>query len=313
MNRLIYVPQYPSKMRYSEWFLPEFTKQFESSYDNVIILGKDSLSNIHRSDKEMFSPIDEAIKFELEQIDEFLDLQLDNKTDTLFLADISFPGLFVNSLYHRQSFINNFCYCHATSKNYLDYFEKVRYSKWMNETSQSKMFKKVFLATEYHKRKLGWDNTYITSLPSHNHKYYKNEKKIRNIISVARPTPQKVDEKIEFEIEYKYGKIERSNFNNWNDYYKFIGESKILISTANEETFGFQILDAINNNCVPIAPNNYSYPELLPREYLYDNIEELISIIDKILNGELKVPKLLDENLINSFFFNIIDIMKSEV
>jgi len=313
MTRLIYVPQYPGKMRYPEWFLPEFSDQFSASYDEVIILGKNFLSNIHRSDLEMFSPIDEAIKFELEQIDEFLDLKLSNETDTLFLADISFPGIFSNVLYHRQKFINTFCYCHATSMNYLDYFEPVRYSKWTNEVSQSKLFRKVFVATEYHKRKLGWANTEIISLPCHNHEYYKEEKKIRDIISVARPTPQKVNLSIEREIESLFGKIERSSFNNWNDYYKYIGESKVMIITSNEETFGYQVLDAINNNCIPIAPNNYSYPELLPKEYLYNSIEELFSIMNKSLNGELEVPKLLDQNLIDNFFYNLINIMKSEV
>lgn len=313
MTRLIYAPQYPGKMRYPEWHLSEFSKHFSESYDEVIILGKDSLSNIYRSDIEMFSPIDEAIRFELDQIDEFLSLKLDNKTDTLFLADISFPGLFANVLYHRQNFINNFCYCHATSMNYLDYFEPVRYSKWTNEISQSKLFKKVFVATEYHKKKLGWDNTYIISLPCHNHKYYKKEKKIRDIISVARPTPQKVDLSIEYEIEAFFGKIIRSSFSSWSDYYKFIGESKVLIISSSEETFGYQVLDAINNNCIPIAPNNFSYPELLPKEYLYNNIEELISIMNKCLHKKLEVPKLLDQPLIDGFFYNLINTMKSEV
>ena len=39
MSRLIFVPQYPAKMRYQEWWLSEFSKNFWNHYDNVIVLG----------------------------------------------------------------------------------------------------------------------------------------------------------------------------------------------------------------------------------------------------------------------------------
>ena len=32
MSRLIYVPQYPAPMRYQEWWISEFTKEFKKEY-----------------------------------------------------------------------------------------------------------------------------------------------------------------------------------------------------------------------------------------------------------------------------------------
>jgi len=316
MNRLIFIPQYPAKMRYQEWFIKEFEKEFKNHFDVVITLGGQPKDLNQTKYGNIFSPIEKSIKYELQQIEEYMNLDLQNG-DTLFLNDLSFPGFFANALHHKKP-SKCFAYCHATSLNNYDYFQLVKLSKWKVECGQAKIFDKVFVATEYHKEKLGWKNIEVVALPEPPFKFRQikemyNPNKSVDIFSASRPTPQKVNEKLEKIIEALFGKIERYTFDEWRDYYVHLTQSKILLITTNEETFGYQAMDAVLAGCTPIAPNKFSYPELLPREYLYNDSDELIETIEKVLNGELQPPKeLLCQDLVDNFYKNIIGIMKGE-
>jgi len=301
--RLLIVPQYPTKMRYQEWWSSEFPKQLSKKFE-VKIIGEKYPFSKSITNPEMFSPISQAIDFENYQINEYMNMTLWND-DILLLNDISFPGLFSNVLYHKKP---KKCYaiCHATSINNLDYFGHVHDSKWLVETGHSKLFNKVFVATDYHKKKLNkWKNTVVTFLPKHEYTRY-NESKLYDIINVSRPTPQKVDERLEKIISKRYSNIVRKTTSTWDDYYKFLSQSKCLFISSKEETFGYQILDSVYNNCVPIAPNNFSYPELLPREYLYENDEEAFHKVGNVLSGQLRVPKIICQEKIDKFYDNLI-------
>lgn len=310
MGRLIFVKQYPSKLRYQEFFSYLFPRKFKEQFDEVIELGSAAqLIATSHIGTPLFSPVKESILFEQQQTEDFLNLEL-RTDDILFLADLSFPGFFSNVLYHKKP-AYAFAFCHGTSRNAFDYFCIDRPSKWLIETGHSKLFNKIFVATKYHKKKLGWKNIEVVGLPDTPFDGFKFEKKY-DIISVARPSKQKINLKVEDEIEREFGKIKRASCNTWGEYYKFLSEGKVLLSTSHEETFGYQILEAIKNNTIPIAPDRFSYPELLPKKYLYKNSEQLKEIIRLALTGYFEVPTLLNQNLVSSFFDNICSIMKRE-
>jgi hypothetical protein len=256
-----------------------------------------------RGDLSMFSPINAAIEFECAQIDEYMNMEL-RDDDILFVADISFPGFFCNALFHKR-IDKMFAFCHATSLNHKDYFEDVRNVKFPVETSHAAMFNKVFVGSKYHQDKLGWNNTIVTYLPFHPFSSFKSEK-INEIISASRPTPQKVDLQLESVVEEKFSDIIRKDTRSWEEYFKFLSESTVLLISAAEDTFGYQIVDGIMNGCIPIAPNRCAYPELLSKEYLYNNKEELFKIIDDALWGLLDVPKLKCKNQMIDFYDKII-------
>jgi hypothetical protein len=297
-------------MRYQSWWYTDFKKEFEK-YFEVIVLGEKYInsSNLIYNSKN-FSIFDKAIEFEQYQISEFLNMKIYND-DILFLADLSFPGFFTNVLYHKP-IKNCYVFCHGTSKNNYDYFQKNRQSKWLIEKGHSKLFKKVFVATNYHKNKLGWNNIDVIGVPKPSFKIQVDYNKINNIISVSRDDIQKRNKTIEYQIN-KFETIKRSSeYDNWGDYYQFIANSKILLITSKEDTFGYSVMDAIENKCIPIAPNKLSFPELLPQKYLYNNIDELSNIIHKYLNFNMSdVPVLLNQNLIYNFYDNLIHRMIS--
>jgi|WetSurSiteA1Bulk_404760.scaffolds.fasta_scaffold00293_2 hypothetical protein len=313
--RLIFVPQYPTKLRYQDWWSRAFPREFKKHFSDVRVLGDLTISQ-QRGDAKMFSPIDLAIKFELSQINQYLDLNI-LEDDILFVADLSFPGFFINALYHKKP-KRCYAFCHATSINKYDYFEPVRDSKFLVETGHHRLFDKIFLGSYYHKRKLSaWNNTIVTRLPKIQTSYFEEvqqNKKIYDIISVSRPTQQKVDLQLEKRVEDKFGKIIRYEPGSWDDYFSFVSKAKIMLVSAQEETFGYQVLDAVMCGTIPICPNRLSYPELLDRTYLYNDFYDLKVLLSNFLEGifDYKVPELLCQNEIDNFYENICRIMKGE-
>lgn len=279
MARLILVPQYPTPLRYQEWWLDQFPKEFGGYFDNVITLGYSSY--IRKAPPSQFAPLENAIQWEMQQMDEYMQLSV-RKDDVLLLCDLSFPGLFSSVLIHKRP---ERCYaiCHATSKNRYDYFGKIRGIKYPIEKATSKLFDKVIVASEYHKEKLGWDNIRVVPLPMPPFHVERNNK-IYPVVSVARSGIQKEN----VSILKKLGKIGISvnypNCSTWEQYYDFLSKSMILLITSKEETYGYQVVDAIMSDCTPFAPDKYSYPELLTYDYLYDDIHSLIDKIGELSN-----------------------------
>lgn len=314
MARLIIVPQYPANLRYQDWWYTEFPKQLAPYFNKIITLGG-SISNTTMPELipsgGMFSPLERAVDFETAQINQYLSLNM-QADDILLLNDISYPGLFANILLHKRP-KHCFAICHATSKNKFDYFADVRDVKYPLEKAISKLFTKVFVASEYHKTKLGWDNLSVIPLPMPPFEFAFDDFIMRNIpiVSVARDTRQKRDKALEKSIEAQGFTIVRPKPIDWEDYYWTLRKSKILLITSREETYGYQVVDAIVNGCIPIAPNKFSYPELLPSNYLYNTRMELIFLLNMALTGRLPVPELLTQPYAEQFFKILADEIKS--
>jgi len=306
MSRLILVMQFPIKLRYQEFWWEEFPKEFLKYYDEVIVLGNQLvhffMGDHMVEDKSMFSSIKISTLLEIEQIREYLELDLKD-SDTLFSCDLSFPGFFSNVLYHKKP-KKIFSFCHATSLNAYDYFWKVRKSKWLVETGNSKLFNKIFVGSNYHKQKLGWSNVIVTGVPKPPFQTLKEEK-IYDIISVSRPSIQKVNKKFEKKIERDFGKIIRKECGSWKEYYKFLSSGKVILFTGKEDTFGYSILEAAMNNSIPIAPNKFAYPELLGREFLYNDLDEAIAAIWNGIHFSDQLPEIQCMDLVNNFYENI--------
>jgi len=311
MKRIIFVPQYPSEMRYQEWWLHTFEKKFVSAGYTVITLGAEWIHEKTSNDEGMFAPINAAIEFETQQIKEYMELEI-KPDDILFLADLSFPDIFCNVLFHKQC-SKMFAFCHATSLNKFDYFEKVVKAKFPVETAHSEMFDKVFVGSKYHQSKLyGWDNTVVTYLPFPPISSSQIREKSYDIMSASRPTKQKVDIELEVEVTRQFGQINRPMANTWEEYYDNLARSKCLLITAHEDTFGYQIVDAILNNCIPIARKGLAYPELLDKKYLYNNKEELLLRVYQAINNKITVPELKCKKQMKEFYTNIISEMEEE-
>jgi hypothetical protein len=305
-------------MRYQEWWFYIFPLQLSHRGFEVRTLGKSFLVNTRwverMTDPSKFSPLDEALLFEAEQIKEYTNLKL-HEDDILFHTDLSFPGLFHNILFHKRP-NKCFCFCHATSINYLDYFEKDRVIKFPIEKETASLYDMIFVGSNYHASKLLLDNMIVTYLPFPPFTAKTSKRKKQDIISVARNNPQKVDLEVENKVEKKISKIARLENHSWPDYYQNIADSKVMLITAKEETFGYQVVDAVLNKCIPIAPNRFSYPELLDSKYLYNDEDELMSKLKFFIKNYKKESEGVDlkcGDKMRGFYNKIIKVMKNAI
>lgn len=279
---MIVVPQYPSPLRYQEWW-PHRMREYGHYFEETVFLEPTVLGASVRLGE--FSPTHTAIDYEMAQIRMYLDLEFSND-DVLLLCDLSFPGLFASVLYHHRP-RHCFAVCHGTSRNRYDYFARDRHSKWGSESAVRRLFDAVFVATEYHRAKLGWSNCRVVRflLPRIEQlgDVVPGSVGLHKIVSVARPCRQKVNHKLERDVTAALGiPIARfcdSGGRTWGDYYSFLAGAEFLLITSCEETYGYQVVDALSVGTTPIAPLAASYPELLPGNCLYTDVESATAII----------------------------------
>jgi len=319
MSRMIYVPQFPAKLRYQEWWIEQFYLEFSKKYDDVIILGWNSLYKLQNEsyDSKMFSPINKAIEFETAQINDYMSFNI-RDDDILFLADISFPGIFCNILYHKPC-PKMYAFCHATSLNKYDYFRPMRKYKSKIEHQHARLFDCIFFGSQYSANKTNWTGKGIkchnVALPDSPDSIIKpSTNKIRpiDVVSVCRLNIQKVNKKVEKKVEQELGiKIYREEVETWKDYNILLANSKVLLITSKEDTYNLTILDAIKCGCVPLVPDKLCFPEILPPQWRYKDADDLISKLKYMFeNDNFIVPDVINRDQVNNFFDNIIEMMK---
>jgi hypothetical protein len=308
-TRLIIIPQYPAPLRYQEWWPQYLQAGYEKYFDEVVLLlpSFDAANSVpFRSELGSFSPAQQSVDWEVKQIEMYNNLSL-RSNDVLLLCDLSFPGLFASVLYHKRP-KKCFATCHATSKNRFDYFAKVRKKgKWRTETGHSQIFDRVFVASNYHREKLGWSNIDVIKFPLPPVSELvgldfpeMTANRPRQFVSVARKGVQKVNVKFQKQISREFGlPIYQTTPRSWDQYYRFLRSGKFLVITSREETYGYQAIDALSVGTCPIAPRSLCYPEILPEDNLYDpgDIESFKQAVDRNRN-QPSVPALWDDTFI---------------
>lgn len=69
------------------------------------------------------------------------------------------------------------------------------------------------------------------------------------------------------------------------EYYQLLSQSKVVVSYALQENFGFGIAEAAYLGCVPVLPNRLVYPELYSSKYLFNTFEESVDMVVNALNN----------------------------
>jgi len=320
VERLYFVPQYPAKMRYQEWWYWYLPKGFQEYFDEVIVIAPD-IVRIKEAPLELFSPIDETIEFEAEQLKKFIKHDTQD-TDYVFFADISFAGLMPQVIYLKRKG-KKFGFCHATSLNKYDYFAPVRQGKFMQEVGIMKMLDGVFVSSHYHKTKLISSRKYgiqylknkikVVGLPKPPFKTYR-ERKEYDVLYAGRLTKQKFNKMLWNTVLNLGLKARLTFFKSWEEYYRGLSKAKVVLMMSREETYGYQVIEAIMNNSVVLAPNCCSFPELLPEEYLYKNKDDFVEKLKYYVEHYDKVPRISPEHekLMKNWFKNVYKIMTSQ-
>ena len=91
--------------------------------------------------------------------------------------------------------------------------------------------------------------------------------------------------------DYKYVNTQKMNLNK-TDYYNLLNKSKVVVSFALQENFGYGIQEAVRLGCIPILPNRLVYKEQFNNDYLYNNFDDCVRMVYNAMNDKITQTKV---------------------
>jgi hypothetical protein len=243
--------------------------------------------NAYPSSTDFFTGIlPGSMQYETYQLGKVLDEVSPN--DVILCLDASLPGV-CGYLAATSKPCKMAALVHGSSFNKLDIFPTTRRRL---ESVTLDAFDKLFVASMYHREKLHWhlkenyrrvvNLGWLPTNPSlHEHNPNKR-RKTGSVCSVARNTPQKRNVKLEQKFTELTGvtvDCPDKPFQTWKEYYEFLANHEYLLVTAQEETFGYPIQEAMYLETKPLVPDILCYPEFVHRDLRYDtgNVNSLVA------------------------------------
>lgn len=232
--------------------------------------------------------------------------------DRFFFSDIWFPGIeslaYMNYFTGVQPQITGVI--HAGSFTDTDFVRDLeRWAKNFEDVIFD-ISTEIFAASEFIKRDIvkkrivNPDKITVTGLPvdyetlQHIDTSHKEDIVIFNGRLCDEKQPWLFDElarkvQIRLNREIRFVKTQELNLSK-TEYYKLLAQSKVIVSYALQENFGFGVAEAAYLGCTPVLPNRLVYPELYAKQYLYDSFEQSVdltcSALENHLNQSIMLP-----------------------
>jgi hypothetical protein len=90
-------------------------------------------------------------------------------------------------------------------------------------------------------------------------------------------------------------------------YYQLLAGSKVVVSYALQENFGFGIAEAAYLGCQPVLPNRLVYPELYDKQFLYDRFEQSVDMVcDAIQHGPKQATLKMNHGCFYRWFWRLL-------
>lgn len=230
--------------------------------------------------------------------------------DVIFTTDLWFPGIesisYLNYFHKKNVKIKGVL--HAGSFTDTDFVRDLE--RWAKnfEDIVFDISDKIFVASNFiyddilRKRIVNSKKISITGLPLDfkNLEKYKNTKKENIIVFNGRNVDEKqpwLFDQLKKDLpQYTYVNTQKLNLNK-HDYYKLLNKSKIVVSFALQENFGYGIQEAVYLGCIPIVPDRLVYKEQFDKKYRYSSYEECKEMINNVFNNNLKpIVKIKNNN-----------------
>jgi glycosyltransferase involved in cell wall biosynthesis len=226
--------------------------------------------------------------------------------DQFFFSDLWFPGL------ENLAYMNYFCkvkpkitgIIHAGSFTDTDFVRDLE--RWAKnfEDLIFDISDQVFVASEFikndilKKRLISEQKLVVTGLPldylgldTYRNNHHKQDIVVFNGRLCDEKQPWLFDElqrqvSARLGVHIQFVKTQDLALNK-SQYYELLAASKVIVSYALQENFGFGVAEAAYLGCVPVLPNRLVYPELYDKKYLYERFEQSVDMVcDAITNYE---------------------------
>jgi|TARA_R100000455_G_C6273355_1_gene130902 glycosyltransferase involved in cell wall biosynthesis len=305
---LVYAPLEHLDQRYTTHLDRDIREYLDRNNINYIYLEPKTINNDHKISKGSFLDSDNTIYRQFYQFNTFIKGLLSGeiaKNSTYFTTDIwnisvlAIPYLNFFSDYN----IKLKGVLHAGSFTDTDFVRQMeRYYKGFEDIVFD-IASEIYVASNFikddllKKRVVDPNKIKVTGLPMDeiNLAQYDNKKK-KNIIvfngrNVDEKQPHLFDALQKALPEYEFVNTQKLNMSK-GDYYGLLNMSKVVVSFALQENFGYGIQEAVRLGCVPILPNRLVYPEQFDQRYLYNNFNECIEKVKLAMLHDWEVPKV---------------------
>lgn len=300
--KIFYIPIEPYETRYTADWIRQFEREFDKCglcYETIL---GETFSNTVTSGGVLDVCGTHLYKFsQLQKLMIKLNENEVHDGDILFFADLWFPG--VESLFYVRNMLNikfkieGIFHAGTYDSHDFTYRNNMRsWGKWL-EASWFSEIDKIFVATDFHKQLLLKgsiiiprlaDKIFVTGLP-----FYGNElrNKYLNKKEDIIVFPHRLDEEKHPELfDLFIDKLAQKGFNfkairtieetsSRQEYFSILGKSKIMLSFADQETFGYSTLESMALDNIVIVPNKLSYVETVPVSYRYDTLDEAFDLL----------------------------------
>lgn len=301
---LYYVPIEPYETRYTADWIHDYETAFaDYNVKYQTILGKTDSTKV--TDGGVLDACGTHLyKFtQLQSIISKIQNGVITDDDTIFFADLWFPG--IESLFYIRNMLNlKFKICgifHAGTYDKADFTYRNGMRSWGKylEASWFTDIDKIFVATEFHKWLLvsrsysidGLANKiYVTGLPFYSNnlreKYPINKSDDNILVFPHRVDIEKHPEL--FDELVIWLKSKGVNFKpiktivetkSRDEYFNILAKSKVMVSFADQETFGYSTLESMALDNVVVVPNGLSYVETVPEEFRYATKEQCFNMV----------------------------------
>ena len=294
MSKLFYIPLEEYDRRYTADWVKQFEAEFNQNnvnYDTIfgeVVSSKINCGDVldaYGTNMYKFSQL-------IQIIQKIRDGEV-NDGDVIFFADGWFPG--VESLqYIRNISKKDFklaCIVHAGTWDPHDFTCRFGMRSWGKPLEESwfNFYDYVFVATQFHKDlimsrlNISGDNIIVTGIPFYAEelaKKYPTNNKENIIIFPHRCNEEKHPELFDAVAERypQFRFIKSIEICDTRDkYFSLLAKAKVMLSFADQETFGFSTVEAMALNNYVAVPDKLSYKETVPDEYRYSCVDSVCS------------------------------------
>ena len=317
---LYYLPLENIDMRYTTHLDRDFRNYLsEFMYDNYHIIEADT-SNTNEILTGSFLDAGLTIRSKSKQIYALAKLYESGTikdNDVIFTTDLWFPGIesiaYLNYFYNKKVKLKGVI--HAGSFTDTDFVRDME--RWAKnfEDMIFDISDTIFVASNFisfdilKKRMVNPTKIIVSGLPldfKSMDKYKQNIKKENIIVFNGRNVDEKqpwlFDQLKEIMPQYEYVNTHKLKLSK-ETYYNLLSKSKIVVSFALQENFGYGIQEAVYLGCIPIVPDRLVYKEQFTDIYRYKTFLDCIEKIQLAINGDITAPITQINN--NNKIFNL--------